>query len=311
MWFGNATIYLYDLPEVVDLESLLSSEQLKPCPPHARFIYGWLPVFQEQLTQVIAGATLICLGKEERLLPRNVINQMLASRIESLENQQGKKLKRSDKAHLAQELEFELLPKSFCIQKRLLALFDTQQKRLIVNTSSENQAAQLTSLLRKTIPQLHLERLCIQDNLTFQFSNWIINPQSLPSPFQLASDCLLIALDNEKKRIHCKGYELPATEINHFLEQGLSAQEIALIWNDRIQFTLTPDLTIKRLKMLDYLADEFDNLEDEADEYLKRDASLALISGELRALINDLLKSFDYYSSDLKHQKERVTARVD
>lgn len=289
MWFNNALIYHYELNETKDFASLLAEEKLKPCPPHARFTYGWLPAFADELVQEVAGSSLICLGKEERVLPRGVINKLLAERISALETQQARKVKRSEKAQLAEDLEFELLPKSFCVQKRLLALFDTSSKRLIINTASANQAAQLTSLLRKSIPGLQLEPLFANENLAVRFAEWITNPASLPASFQLASDCLLFALDDEKKRVTCKGYELPAEEIITLLSQGLVAAELSLVWKERIQFTLTQDLTLKRLKSLEYLIDEFHDIAKLEEEYLQRDAELTLLCGELRGLTDDLL----------------------
>jgi recombination associated protein RdgC len=288
MWFNNALIYQYELNDTVDFPALLAMETLKPCPPHARFIYGWFPVFAEELIQEVSGCTLICLGKEERILPRGVIKRLLAERVKTIETQQGRIIKRVEKAQLAEDLEFELLPKSFCVQKQLPALLDSQSKRLIINTSSNNQASQLTSLLRKSIPGLQIEPLASHENLALRFAQWLSNPNHLPSSFQLASDCLLIALDDENKIFNCKGYELPAEEIQTLLSQGLAAAEISLIWRERIQFTLSHDLIFKRLKSLDYLVDDFNETRKLEEESQQRDAALTLLSGELRGLVNEL-----------------------
>ena len=289
MWFNNALIYQYELDPSVELTPSLANEALKPCPPHARFIYGWLPALADELVHETSGCSLICMGKEERILPRGVIKRLLAERVQTMEAQQGRTVKRAEKAQLAEELEFELLPKSFCLQKRLPALFDHMSNRLIINSASNTQAAQLTSLLRKSIPGIRIEPLQQVENLALRFANWISNPSSLPPTFQLASDCLLFSLDDEKKRFTCKGYELPADEILTLLSQGLAAAEISVIWNERIQLTLTHDLTFKRLKCLDYLVDEFNDLRQLEEDYLQQDAALTLLAGELRSLTNDLL----------------------
>lgn len=304
MWFNNTIIYHYELKEkqLPDFDQLLQEEILKPCPAHARFIYGWLPTAEEMVIEV-AGAYLICLGKEERLLPRTVINRLLTERIQLMEAQQNRTLKRAERAQLAEDLEFELLPKSFCIQKKTHALLDSLRNRLIINTSSANQASQVVSLLKKSIPGLQLELLNCQDNLASRFATWITNPNLIQGPFTLASDCLLFSFDDEKKRVNCKGYELPADEIGTLLSQGLGAAEISLIWNERIQFTLTQDFTIKRLKCLDYLIDEFDEVKQLEEEYQKRDAQLMLLSGELRTLIDDLLKLFSFEASSQLAEK--------
>ncbi|CDZ79022.1 Recombination-associated protein RdgC [Legionella massiliensis] len=309
MWFNNALIYKYELDETVDFASLLAEEILKPCPPHARFIYGWLPAFADELVQEVAGCSLICLGKEERILPRGVINRMLAERVQAIETQQGRAIKRAEKAQIAEDLEFELLPKSFCVQKQLPALLDSVEKRLIINASSNNQASQLTSLLRKSIPGIQIEPLAHQDNLALRFAHWISDPSLLPPSFQLASDCLLFSLDDEKKRVNCKGYELPAEEILTLLSQGLAAAEISLIWNERIQFTLTHDLVFKRLKSLDYLIDEFNEIRDLEEEYQQRDAALTLLGGELRSLVNELLVNLNS-NETAEENKEKAGEEV-
>lgn len=309
MWFNNALIYQYELEASVDLPSLLANEILKPCPPHARFIYGWLPVMVDQLVQSTSSCSLIAMGKEERILPRGVINRLLAERIHVLETQQARTVKRAEKAQLAEDLEFELLPKSFCLQKRLTALLDATTKRLIINTASNSQASQLTSLLRKSVPGIHIEPIQPSENLSLRFANWISNPSLLPSSFQLASDCLLFSVDDDKKRFTCKGYELPADEVLSLLSQGLAAAELSVIWNERIQLTLTQDLTFKKIKCLDYLLDEFNDVRQLDDESLQQDAALTLLSGELRGLIHDLLNALTPETSGvpLTHQ----TAHID
>ncbi|ARM35309.1 recombination-associated protein RdgC [Legionella longbeachae] len=301
MWFNNALIYQYELDDTCDLAVSLAENILKPCPPHARFVYGWLPLIADEMIQEIAGSSLICLGKEERLLPRGVINKMLAEKVQLLETQQGRMVKRAEKAQMAEDIEFELLPKSFCVQKKLLAILDSSSKRIIVNTSSPNQAAQLTSFLRKSVAGISIEPLSHTENLALRFAEWIHSPETLPQHFQLASDCLLFALNDEKKRVHCKGYELPAEEILTLLSQGMATAEISLIWKERIQLTLTHDFTFKKLKSLDYLIDDFNEIKQLDEEYQQRDAALALLSGELRELINDLLAALI-----VKHTEEKT-----
>lgn len=289
MWFNNALVFQYELDEATDLNASLAEESLKPCPPHARFIFGWLPALADEMVHEVAGAALICMGKEERLLPRGVINKMLEERILNIEMQHGRSVKRAEKAQIAEDLEFELLPKSFCVQKRLPALLDTVSKRLIVNASSNTQATQLTALLRKSVAGITIEPITHTENLAVRFAEWIQSPDTLPEDFQLASDCVLFSLDDEKKRVHCKGYELPAEEILTLLSQGMATAEISIIWKERIQFTLTHDFTFKKLKSLDYLQDDFNEIRELDEEYQREDAALTLLAGELRELTNDLL----------------------
>lgn len=290
MWFNNALVFQYTFNNPSDLNKQLMDKALKPCPPHARFVYGWLPAHTDEFVHTVAGAMLICMGKEERLLPKSVVQKALAERVQAWEAEHGKAMKRADKAQLTETLEFELLPKSFCLQKRLFGLFDTVSQRFIINTTIPNQAEQFISLLRKSVPGIHIEPLKPHEDLAACFSKWITSPASLPPMFQLASDCLLFSLEDEKKRLNCKGYELPADEILTLLAQGLAPAEIALTWNERIQFTITQSWTLKRIKCLDYLLDEFHEASKLEEAYQQEDATLTLLAGEFRAMINDLLK---------------------
>ena len=83
---------------------------------------------------------------------------------------------------------------------------------------------------------------------------------------------------------------MPAEQVTSLLEKGLCVTELSLIWNERIEFTLTPDLTLKRIKCLDYLVDEFNDIHQQETEDEQENAALILLSGELRALANDVLK---------------------
>ncbi len=288
MWFNNALIYQYESKQPIDPLTALIDEKLKSCPPHARFVYGWLPPFLEPLIHEVAGVAILCLGKEERVLPRNVIQRELKERVHLLETQRGFAVKRAERGQLAEDIEFELLPKAFCLQKRLLACLDTVSNRLIINTSSVNQGSQLISLLRKSLPDLLIQPLNVPNNLSMQFARWIQNPATLPSNIQLASDCLLFSPNDEKKRFNCKGCELSADEIRSLLSQGFAVAEISLIWHERIQFTLTQDLIFKRIKCLDYLIDDFNDIR-QLDDSQQLDAGITLFSGEFRLLFNELM----------------------
>lgn len=301
MWFNNAIIYHYKTLELDSFFEVLQEHALKPCPPHARFIDGFTPVFEEELALEINGFLLFSLGKEERILPRAVISRLLKDKVKMIEEEEARSVKRAEKKKMAEDLEFELLPKSFCIEKVLTALIDTREKRLIIHSSSKNRIEDLTTLLAKSMPGMGLVAFSSEESLAHRFSNWIQHPHTLPAPFSLASDCQLFSPNDEKKRVVCRGYELPAEEIDMLLSQGLACSEISLIWHERIQFTLTLDLTLKRIRLLNYLENEW-NETDDMDARGEQDAKLILLGGELRGLINDIQKLAEKVTTPKKEE---------
>lgn len=308
MWFNNALIFEYEASNLNLNEDLLN-ESLKPCPPHARFIYGFSPVINDQYALETAGAFLIKFSKEERILPRGVILKILEERVAKWEESHGRIMKRADKNQMQEELEFELLPKAFSLEKHLYAFFDTKRKRLIINTASVNQALQLIASLRKAIPEIKISTLNHDENLTSKFSEWLLHPLSLQGNFELAQDCLLVALDNEKKRCNFKGYELPSEEICNLIENGMAAVEIPLVWAERMQFTLTNNFTIKRIKCLDYLIEETNEALKYEDQVEQMQANLQLLVGEFGLLIDELLSATTQKNAkNVQTNAEAVTA---
>ena len=88
----------------------------------------------------------------------------------------------------------------------------------------------------------------------------------------------------------------------------MATSELTLIWKERIQFTLTQDFTFKKLKSLDYLLDDFNEIKQLDEEYLQQDAALTLLTGELRELTNDLLKVLAAKAPVLEEEHEESLA---
>ncbi len=283
MWFNNALIYQFECSDLTNMHEHLAEERLKPCPPHARFIFGWAPVLNDLLVFESTNLALIALGKEERLLPRSVLQRVVMEQVLELETKRGYPVKRAEKAQMTEEIEFDLLPKAFCVQKKLYALLDNANQRLIINTTSRQQASQLIALLCKSIPGMNVTPLSTPDNPSLHFNQWIREPKLCPKTIELAADCLLVDPINEKKRFQCKGTDLSTDEMVLLLDKGMDVAEIAFTWHERIDLTLTQDFVLKRLRCRDEI-EQFD------DEYQQFEASILLLTQTFSDLITDLQK---------------------
>lgn len=78
--------------------------------------FGWvkpLGKFGSTLTHSAAGHILICARKEEKMLPGTVVKEMLAEKVEAIEFEQGRALKKKEKEALKEEILHTLLPRAF------------------------------------------------------------------------------------------------------------------------------------------------------------------------------------------------------
>jgi len=71
------------------------------------------------------------------------------------------------------------------------------------------------------------------------------------------------------------------------IEAGKQCMRLAMTWNDRVSFVLTPSLTIKRIAALDVLKEASDPTAQNDDE--RFDSDVALMTAELDRMLVDLI----------------------
>jgi len=82
-------------------------------------------------------------------------------------------------------------------------------------------------------------------------------------------------------------HSIETVDARRHIEQGKQCTRLALTWADKISFTLTEDLTLRRLRFLDVLQKDLPS--DVRDEEETFDTSFALMAGELAGLLAALM----------------------
>ena len=114
--------------------------------------------------------------------------------------------------------------------------------------------------------------------------------EGIPADFELGDEYELQDADKEGGVIRCRRQDPFAEEIQSHLEAGKQVTRLALTWRERLEFVVTEELAIKRLRFTDTLKQEMD--EEHEDPRVQFDSDFAFMTLELSAFIQALIGAF-------------------
>ncbi|MDC9613456.1 recombination-associated protein RdgC [Xenorhabdus khoisanae] len=293
LWFKNLMIYRLNREislSADELEKQLSPLAFTPCGSQDMMKTGWISPMgshSEALTHASGNQILICARKEEKMLPSPVIKQELQAKITRLEGEQHRKLKKTEKDSLKDEVIHTLLPRAFSRFNQTYIWIDTVNNLIIVDAASAKRAEDNLALLRKTLGSLPVVPLTFTDPIELTLTEWV-RSGNLPTGYALMDEAELKAILEEGGVIRCKKQELVSDEIATHIESGKYVTKLALDWEERVQFMLSDDGSFKRIKFSETLREQNDDI-DREDVAQRFDADFTLMAGELSALIKNTI----------------------
>ncbi|QFI55334.1 recombination-associated protein RdgC [Aeromonas simiae] len=293
MWFKNLQIYRFTRPfelTVDQLETQLESCIFTPCGSQDLSKFGWvkpLGKFGATLTHSASGQILVCARKEEKMLPGSVVKDMLAEKVEEMEHEQGRALKKKEKEALKEEILHTLLPRAFSRTSQTFAWINPADNLMVVDAGSAKKADDLLALLRKSIGTLPVVPVALKNPPEITMTEWL-NEGNLPSSFTLEDEAELRSAMEHGGIIRCKQQDLMTDEIKNHLANDKLVTKLALNWSETVSFVLGDDLSIKRLKFSEELREQNDDITSE-DPAARLDADFALVTAELSQFIPALL----------------------
>lgn len=295
MWFKNLSLLRLPADYTLvpdDLAAGLGERPLRSPGPLELETQGFVPPFSqgEALAHTVGEATLLCLGAESRLLPASVVNDAIAEKVAKHEEKTGRKPGKRLRTEFREEALGELLPRAFIRRARTQAYWDQSMRVLAIDSASDKAAERLASTLRDGLGRLPARPWASDRPVALALTEWLLSGE-LPEGFELGDECEFKDPADERSVIRCRRHDLTADEIRDHARSGQQISQLALVYAERIAFVLDARLKLRKLKFLDVVTDRVE-AGGEADEASLRDAEFALMSGELRELLQRLMELF-------------------
>ncbi|PJG85245.1 recombination-associated protein RdgC [Conservatibacter flavescens] len=290
-WFKN--VMIYRLTKTLDwsgeaLQTQLQQCRYVPCQQSDMSQFGWAtPLRGSDLLHFSVGKHILLVAhKEEKILPSHVVKKSLDERVMELEAKENRKLKKTEKQALKDDIVSALLPRAFSKNQYTALWIDSETNLIYVDAASSKRAEDTLALLRKTLGSLPVVPLSFVHEPAVAMTEWIEQDKT-PSYLTALDEAELKSAENESV-IRCKNHPLDSEEMLAHLSNGKLITKLALDWEAHLSFVFCDDGTLKGLKFADQVREKNDDIlkEDVAQRF---DADFVLMTGILAKLTENLL----------------------
>ncbi|AJQ93041.1 recombination-associated protein RdgC [Gynuella sunshinyii] len=292
LWFKNAQVYT--LSDSFEFDETTAEEQLQqhlfgPCQKQQTVSLGWVPAIPDTdaLIHRSGNNYLLCVKRQERLLPGAVVNEVLAEKVEAIQLNEDRRVGSKERQTLKDEVIFELLPQAFLRSTLNYVFLNPVKKLLIVNVASDKRSDEVTAFMRDSLGSLPVKMLSSDCQPAPVLTSWLENPETAPEQVLLLPDLELSYSHNPDIKVRLKNLELESDELQMHLSEGALVQQIALSWQERIDCVINHKAQIKRLRFADLLTEQAlnDAGDDKASQF---DASFTIMAEMLVQLVEDI-----------------------
>ena len=293
MWFKNLQLYRFTKPFELTPEALseqLAEHSFVPCGSQDLTRSGWVPPLGRhgtELVHVTNGYLMVCVKRQDKLLPPAVINEALEEKILQAEAREGRNLLRKERQSLKEEVIFSMLPKAFVRSSLQFAYISARDNMLVVNASSAKRAEEFLQNLRDAVGPLSVIPLASKNQPIEVMTQWV-NSGHPTQGFEIGEECELRDNADISSVIRCKNQNLAASEILNHLKTGMHVSKLALGWQERVECVLDEKLAIKRLRFSDVVQEKANEVEAE-DVAQQFDVDFSIMALELSEFFKALV----------------------
>lgn len=287
MWFKQVTPFrVFELPEKRYLDESLGNSWFTELQGLGWFTEGFThpTAFSDRAVSEAEKTMLIALKREEKVLPSAAIKHKLDEQVVKIQTAEGRNVGRREKHELREAIIDDLLPKALIKSSRTYGLFAGEW--LFVDTANRRKSENLLTKLREALGGLPAQQPVPRQSPASLMTNWLLQGEA-QGRFVLDSDVTLVGVGDVAPKVKISRKDLTAEDVVQHAKNGMKVTELGLVWNDRVAFILTQDLTLKRIQWLDVVQEEAEGSCDDAESMAY--ATQLLMAAALSAILGELV----------------------
>jgi recombination associated protein RdgC len=290
--FKNARFYRLTGPwpdSETALSDALSGASFAPCGPLTEKTSGWEAPSTDPsagFARRVAGADLLQLRSQNRLLPAAAINEALEARLDEFRERMAQEPSRREKRRLKDQTRDELMPKALLRSERTKGCLFIAENIFAVDAGSPAKAERFLEYLRAPLGSV--------DPIPLQFKASIANLLTRiflgdpPGGIKLGRECRMQDPADKRASVRWADMDLSDASIRKHVRDGMKLSHLGIEFGNVMSCVIDEHGALGKLKFLGM--DAKDDLDDE-DPLARFDAEFVLLTGTLRQLLEVLTQA--------------------
>lgn len=287
-----------------ELSDQLSSAAFRPCGAYSEHSFGWEPPSGDaaaSLARRVAGADLLRLRSQSRLLPAAAIEDALETRLDEYRERMQEEPSRRERRKLKEQTRDDLLPKAFLKSQRINGFVIASERLLAIETLSDNRVEQFIEQLRLPLGNLDVAPLRFRRPVSELLMRIFLHNDP-PREFVLGRECRMCDPSDTRATIRCADMDIADPAVRKHVSEGMHLTHLGIEFANVLSCNLDHKGAISKLKLVG--TDVAEDLPDE-EPLARLDAEFALLTGTLRQLMKVLEQALGGFEEETP-----LTARV-
>ncbi len=291
--FRNLRLYRLHSPWPDSEEALsqhLEQAAFKPCGSFTERSSGWEPPAEEmpdRLCRRVAGADLMRLRSQVRLLPAAAVNEALEERLEQFKQRAGRDPGRKEKRQLKDEIHAELMPRALLKSERTRGFCLIKEQLVGVDTASDTVAERFLDKLRDALGSLQVTPLAFKQPVGALIHRIFLGDG--PPPFRPGRECRMQDPAAGAAVVSFQDIDLTEDDVRRHVRNGMKLTRLGVVFDDTVSCVVDQDGVIRKLKLQGM--DEGEGPEEDEDALARLDTEFVLLTGVTRRLVEGLGKA--------------------